>query len=184
MNYLIDIPSIKRLSFIHTNVEDEVIRKVLTRAQDMYIEPILGSALYNRLLEGVENNNLTANELKLVNTYISQVLSIAVELKCADTITTEIRNIGVGVATEQNYRANTPNEMERTKDLSYQDLTFYRNRLRRFLCENERDYPLYSDTNQYGIKPEGRQTSYSKNYVVIGRSKARKPDYLDRQSEY
>jgi hypothetical protein len=135
----------------------------------MYIEPILGSALYQRLLQGVEDDDLTANELILVNDYIAMVLSISVELRIADAITTEIRNIGVGVGTEQNYRANTPNEMERTKDITYKDLTFYRNRLKRYLCENEDLYPLYEDTNEYGIKPEGKDNSYSKNFVIIRR---------------
>jgi len=169
MNYLIDIDSLKRLSLIHTNVEVEVIRNVLRRSQDMYIEPVLGSALYERLLQGVEDDDLTADELTLINDYIAMVLSISVELRIADAITTEIRNIGVGIATEQNYLANTSNQMERTKDITYKDLTFYRNRLKRYLCENEDLYPLYEDTNEYGIKPEGKDNSYSKNFTMFGK---------------
>jgi len=169
MNYLIDIDSLKALSLVHTNVEVDVLRNVLRRSQDMYIEPIIGSALYQRLLAGVEADDLTANELILVNDYIAMVLSISVELRIADAITTEIRNIGVGVATEQNFQASNPNNLERGKDITYKDLTFYKNRLKRYLCENETLYPLFSSTNQYGIKPEGAANSYAEDFVMFGK---------------
>lgn len=169
MNYLIDIASLKELSLTHANVENELIRVVLRRSQDMYIEPILGSALYQRLLQGVEDNDLTANELTLINSYIVIVLVIAVELRISDSVTTEIRNIGVGVATEQNFTANTSAQMERTKDMTYKDLTFYKNRLKRYLCENATLYPLFDASNQYGIKPEGKADSYSQNYFISQR---------------
>jgi len=169
MNYLIDLASLKELSLIHENVENELLRVVLKRSQDMYIEPVIGTAQYNRLLQGVEDNDLTALELTLVNDYIVIVLVIAAELRLADPVTTEIRNIGVGVVTEQNYTANTSSQMERTKDMTYKDLTFYKNRLKRYLCENSSSYPLFEATNQYGIKPEGKADSYSQNYFISQR---------------
>jgi hypothetical protein len=166
MDFLIDLASLKNLSLVHENVENELLRVVLKRSQDMYIEPIVGTAQYNRLLAGVAADDLTANELTLINDYIVIVLCIAVELRVADSVTTEIRNVGVGVATEQNYTANTSNQMERTKDITYKDLTFYKNRLKRFLCENSADYPLFDDPNTDGIKPEGKQNSYSQNFFI------------------
>lgn len=170
MDFLVDLDTIKKLSLVHGNVENDVIRKVLLRSQDMYIEPILGSALYQRLLEGVNAEDLTANELTLINDYIIMVLSISVELRLSDAITTEIRNIGTGKATDTNFQANTSNEMERTKDTSYKDLTFYKNRLKRYLCENASLYPLYEASNLYGIKPERTKTnSYSNNFFISKR---------------
>ena len=163
MDFLIDLDSLKELSLVQDNVENELIRVVLKRAQDMYIEPIVGTAQYTRLLAGVAADDLTALELTLVNDYIIMVLCIAVELRLADPVTTEIRNIGVGVATEQNFQANTGSQMERTKDMTYKDLTFYKNRLKRYLCENQTSYPLFQASNQYGIKPEGKSNSYTQN---------------------
>lgn len=168
MNYLIDLDTLKNLSLTHENVENDVIRKTLRRSQDMYIEPILGTAFYDRLLDGVENSNLTANETTLIEDYIQITLCTAFELRIADTITTEIRNIGTGVATEQNFQANSPSDMERTKDMIQKELTFYTNRLKRYLCENESLFPQYTASNEYGLKPERQQkNSYSKNFVMF-----------------
>ena len=43
-------------------------------AQDMYIMPTLGSALYNRLQNGIENDNLIAAEVELLNDYVTDTL--------------------------------------------------------------------------------------------------------------
>ena len=175
MRFLIDIDSLKKLSLIHDNVEVSAIRPVLKRSQDMYIEPILGSALYNRLLDGVEADDLTADELTLVNDYIAIVLSVACEIRMGNAITNEIRNIGLGNATDPNFQASNINGIEREKDISYKDLTFYKNRLKRFLCENAATYPLYNSTNQYGVKKEGSTNSYSQNFFInSGRNSKRK----------
>ena len=175
MRFLIDIDSLKKLSLIHDNVEVSAIRPVLKRSQDMYIEPILGSALYNRLLDGVEADDLTADELTLVNDYIAIVLSVACEIRMGNAITNEIRNIGLGNATDPNFQASNINGIEREKDISYKDLTFYKNRLKRFLCENAATYPLYNSTNQYGVKKEGNTNSYSQNFFInSGRNSKRK----------
>ncbi len=164
MNYLIDLDTVKKLSFVHDNVENELLRKVLKRAQDMYIEPLLGSSLYNRLLTGIENSDLTNDETTLINDYIVIILCIAVELRLSDAGTVEIRNVGTGKATEENFQANTSNEMERTKDMSYKDLTFYKNRLKKYLCDNSTLFPLYRDISQ--IKAEGKTNSYSNNFLI------------------
>lgn len=178
MRFLIDIDSLKKLSLINANVEVSAIRPVLKRSQDMYVEPILGSALYERLLDGVENSNLTANELILVNDYIAIVLSIACEIRMGNAITNEIRNIGLGNATGPNFQAANINGIEREKDISYKDLTFYKNRLKRYLCENESLYPLYNSTNLYGVKKEGKTNSYSQNFFInSGRNSKRRRGY-------
>ena len=43
-------------------------------AQDMYIQTALGSALYNRLVNGIEADNLNANETFLIDNYITDTL--------------------------------------------------------------------------------------------------------------
>lgn len=43
-------------------------------AQDMHIQTALGSGLYNRLLTGIEVDNLNANETYLIDTYITDAL--------------------------------------------------------------------------------------------------------------
>lgn len=170
MRFLIDIDSLKKLSLINTNVEVAKIRPILKRSQDMYIEPILGSDFYNHLLDAVENSTLTANELTLIEDYIAIVLSISCEIRMTDAVTEEIRNIGTGNASDPNFQASSVNNRERDKSISYKDLTFYKNRLKRYLCENEALFPLYNSSNSYGISPETKeQSSYGDFFINSGK---------------
>jgi hypothetical protein len=57
----ISVQSIKDRTGLHANVDEKLVLPEIKTAQDMYILPALGSALYNRLEAGVDSNNLTAN---------------------------------------------------------------------------------------------------------------------------
>ena len=61
------VQSIKDMTGLHANVDEKLVLPEIKTAQDMYILPALGSAFYNRLQTGVDSNNLTANELILIN---------------------------------------------------------------------------------------------------------------------
>ena len=66
MAHLISTTNLKALSYISSNVDDLLLSTLITRVQDTVLESILGSQLFNRLLEGVDNNDLTADQLKIV----------------------------------------------------------------------------------------------------------------------
>jgi hypothetical protein len=70
----ISVQSIKDRTGLHANVDEKLVLPEIKTAQDMYILPALGSALYNRLEAGVDSNNLTANELTLINDYLVDCL--------------------------------------------------------------------------------------------------------------
>ena len=66
MNYLVDISTLKHYSYIDSDVNDETLNVTLKRVQDVDLEPALGSQQYRRLLQGVENSDLTALEQTLM----------------------------------------------------------------------------------------------------------------------
>lgn len=66
--------TIKERTGLHANVDEKLISPEIMTAQDMFIHPALGTALYNRLLDGIENNNLTDAESDLITGYISDTL--------------------------------------------------------------------------------------------------------------
>lgn len=70
----INVNTIKERSALHSNVDDKLILPELLSAQDMYILPALGTALYNRLQSGIENNNLNADEVDLLDNFITNPL--------------------------------------------------------------------------------------------------------------
>ncbi len=54
----ISVQNIKDRSGLHANVDEKLVLPEIKTAQDMYILPALGSALYNRLQAGITANNL------------------------------------------------------------------------------------------------------------------------------
>jgi hypothetical protein len=70
----INVNTIKERSALHSNVDDKLILPEILTAQDMYILPSLGSALYERLQSGIENNNLTTDEVDLLDNFITNAL--------------------------------------------------------------------------------------------------------------
>ncbi len=55
---------------IHSNIDSKMIVPEIKVCQDMYILPLLGSGLYERLQVGIESNNLTADEITLLKSYV------------------------------------------------------------------------------------------------------------------
>lgn len=64
----------KQRTATSTAVDDLQVRPFIKVAQDMYILPSLGSALYARLQAGIDAGNLNVNEKTLLNEYITDSL--------------------------------------------------------------------------------------------------------------
>lgn len=184
MELLIDLDTLKSLSLVHSNVEDSILTSSLIRAQDMTVQPILGSSLYKRLLAGVLADDLTTLENTLIEDYIAQVVSIAVEIRTIDVASKEIRNVGYTEIQGNNFVVANDNGKERGKDMSYKDLAFYKERLRLYLDENRLLYPLYDQFDSYGVAKEGQTNSYSNNFgVSLGNRRRRRRNYDDPNCE-
>lgn len=70
----ISVQDIKDRTGLHNNVDEKLIHPEILTAQDMYILPVLGSTLYNRLQDGIENDNLNTAENKLLDEYVVPTL--------------------------------------------------------------------------------------------------------------
>ena len=66
--------TIKERTGLHANVDEKLVNPEILTTQDMYILPALGTGLYERLQDGIENNNLTVKEEELIDKYITPAL--------------------------------------------------------------------------------------------------------------
>jgi hypothetical protein len=162
MQYIIDISTLKKRSYINSDVNDETLIVTLQRVQDRYLEPVLGSLLYKRLLQGVEDDDLNTAENKLIDDYIVKFVYVGCELKTSVHGNWKIRNKSVGTATDEHVNANGINEENNLNDELGKDLSFYRNRLIGFLKDNKDDYPQYkcSDKKE-DLNPGEKGTNYT-----------------------
>lgn len=160
MNYLIDLSTLKHYSYLDQDINDEKLSVTLKRIQDTDLEPALGSLLYRRLLQGVEDNDLTALETKLM-VYVMDFIFVACELKASTHNNWKIRNKSVGSASDENIRSYGLDEYNVYRSELEKDYSFYKNRLIGYLIDNKKDYPLYIDSkNKQDINPEGQGNNY------------------------
>lgn len=155
MNQYINARDVKRLGYINQNADDTLIMVIINRIQDTVIQPILGTALHEKLLTAIGANTLTANETTLVKDYISKVVISAVDMRSIDAISYDIRAKIVGKATDENITANSESENDRLYNALRKDYVFYRKKLIDYLCEKHTLFPELDDNiYKYQDKPD------------------------------
>jgi hypothetical protein len=157
---------ILKLTPINGNVDTDKITPFIKSAQDIHIQDILGTKLFERLIDGVQNSNLPTDYNTLLVSYVQPVLC---HLAAADFYMFhgyEIANGGIFRHESEN--STTPSKAEidglvhRQRDIA----DHYRRRLIDFLnFEAPSKYPEYFTNTNDDMFPNQR-TRYSTGWVL------------------
>lgn len=134
---------LKESSAINGNVDDVLIRPIILECQRLYIEPIVGTGVYNQLITQVADSSLSALNTTLLNEYIVPCLIAYVKYECPVELNYKFTNKNVSKKNSEN---STPNDLEETRflmDRLKNKAQYYAERVTKYLCENSEDYPLY-----------------------------------------
>ena len=134
---LVPVDIIKQKSYVNANVEDDVIATSIVRFQEVVLMPILGRKFYKHLIDAFKNTTLTAEEITLIQDYISKCIIAGVEYRIMPRVKTEIRNSGMQQEPLQADRRDVVDL--RTESLK--DANFYENELQIYVCENKAKFP-------------------------------------------
>ena len=153
--YLIPISEIKESSYVDENVSDKLIKVSSLDAQEMILEPVLGTKLYDKLLDDVNNNNVNdANEI-LLTKYIWPVLIQGTIFKLSYNLLFRITNSTVAKDDNQNSKGISVNELNvliKERELS---MNYHITKLKTFLTAYPGLYPDYLGTQPVdGEAPE------------------------------
>lgn len=134
---LISDQMIKDRTAIHGNIDPELIKPDIKVAQDMYILPILGTALYDKLINDITSTGTTTGNYKvLLDRYIVDTLMWYVLAELPTTISFQFWNKGVvrkqGIDTE----LPSMNELIDLQNKYRNRAEYYGNRLRLYLKQN------------------------------------------------
>jgi len=91
----ISVDTIKDRTGLHFNVDPKLVFPDILYAQDAYILPALGTALYERLQDGIECGDLNCDEETLLNTYITPCLVYYVMSELPMALSYQYYNKGV-----------------------------------------------------------------------------------------
>lgn len=125
---------IKMRTAVHGNIDPELIRPDIKVAQDIYIHPILGTALFNKLITYVDAGLVPAGPYKtLLDDYILDTLMWYVLAEMP--ITTSYQFWNKGVMRKQSDEADLPSmtELEQIRDVYRNRAEWYAKRLQMYL---------------------------------------------------
>jgi hypothetical protein len=110
----------------------------------MYILPLLGTGLYNRLQDGIEANNLTQDETDLL-VYVRDPLIYFTVARLVENLSYQIWNKCVLKKGNEGSETVSKSELIDLKNRYMNDAEYYAQRLVRWLMEeaNNNKFPLY-----------------------------------------
>jgi hypothetical protein len=175
---LVSENKIKAFTSTNKNVDMDTIRAEISIAQDIHLQPLLGTRFYNHLLSQVSatGNTFNADELILVNDYISNYLIQVSFYEIIPSLHLRAMNVGIvkAGAVDGGRDGVDIETMKYLRNIQKQRADFYMMRLQDYLIigKGQNKFPDYnSQTTNDGM--------------IANRSeKYNSPIYLNHTSRY
>ena len=139
----ISVQNIKDRTGLHANVDEKLVLPEIKTAQDMYILPALGSALYNQLQTAVEGNTYTNEETTLLDDYIADCLVYYVMSELPMGLSYQFYNKGLLRKSGDNTENPSMQDMIDVANRYRARAEFYKQRMIKYLKQNNVLYPNY-----------------------------------------
>ena len=159
---LLSWTKLKQYSDINDSVDPDLIKNNIRTAQDIELQRIIGTVLYQKLLTLVENDEmgLPANAVykTLLDDYIQPMLLYASYYETLESIYLRVRNNGLLTPQGGENSINVDRQVYDMKRQSVRNkMEFYADKLTRYIAEEESSYPeltqntlLYQQVADYG----------------------------------
>ena len=169
---------LKNNTVVDDNVDQRLIIPSIVAVQDMRLHPILGTPLFDDLKTKVTNSTLNANEITLINDFISKMLLQWTMYELTTSMLFKYRNKSVatqgGDARQIDYK-----DLQYLKDDWKNKAQFYDERLINHLIDNKSLFPNYTAvSDDISAKKSAYNTSF---YLGGGRSDCWKDDWRDER---
>ncbi len=160
---------IKTNSVIDDEISAQVLMVVAFDSQEMYIEPLLGSRLYNKVKADVTASTLTGDYLTLMTDYIVPTLLKFIEKEIIPINSLRIRNVGATTKSGEFGQSATIKNMEFIMNLAQNKADLIAMKMVDYLKCNTDNFPEYCDNDEGGeIHP---LNSATKTGIYLGQAK-------------
>ena len=130
-------------SVLNENVSYTQIRPTLLKTQEMKIQPILGSPLYNEIATQVASGTLTTLNTTLLEDYVQPCLIQWVMHEIPMVLAFKYMNKNMTRRTAEDSSIMSLDEIQRLMDKVKNDAEWYSERITMYLEENRTQYPLF-----------------------------------------
>ena len=143
--YLISAKTLKANSIINNNVDEMYLLPAIEFAQDAGLQPLLGTKLYNRLMDLVESRQIIQNTAykALLDEYVTPYLVNKVTADIQLPLAFKLRNQGVVQQTGENTYVPSIKDVQYLVQDYNNKAAFYAERLSDYLIANRSTFTEY-----------------------------------------
>lgn len=177
LNVLImSVDMLKQRTGIHSNTDAKLLYPEIKVAEDMYIHPILGTSLYDKIINdiNVSGTPLGADYITLVNNYVLDTLQNYVLSSLPMAIPFQFWNKGIVRKVGEDTELPTMSELVDISNFYKQRAEFYANRLMKYLQQ----------TSTSTVLPEYLQPGTGIDTIIPENNTFTIPIYLGDDPDY
>ena len=152
----------KKLAGVDGNVDWKKLESTIIMVQDIYIQSLLGTPLYEDLkTKIIADPDLSSytNEKNLINNYIAKCLAWYIKAEASYSFKFAYQNKGIQVKNSANSSAADTDDVQLIKDEWTLKAKAYGNLLKDYLVANSSTFPKYLEYTNSGMN------SSRKNYI-------------------
>lgn len=165
---LVSEAKLKSFTALHENVRVEDVAPYVLQAQDLYLQPQLGTKFFKQLKDNVYTNTLTQDETELLEEYIAPMLIHRSLALAIPTIKYKIVDKGVLSGSSETSTQTTLDEVQYLISKIENTAEFYAQRLREFFFDHPGMFPFYINPGIFGMLPD-RTSPYFSGLVIPNR---------------
>lgn len=156
--------AIKDNSIITNNLESKYIQQAVILAQEMCLQPLLGTTLLNEIYAQVQDDDIEDRIKTLLDDYIQPILLNAAISNIIVNVSMKIKNLGVVNTNDTNVNNFGLKDIQWYKAQYDYNADFFINRCRDYLVQNKEQFPEWPGCNCNGMR--GGQTNYKIGIVI------------------
>lgn len=159
--FLLSEAKLRQFTDINDNVDTELLKNAVRISQDIELQRIIGTKLYNSLMTQVDNGSFTnSNYETLLNDYVQPFLLYAAYYEALEAIWLRPRNNGLLTPTGGENSTQADRSVYDMKRQSVNNkMQFYGEKLANYIAEEQALYPelnsankIYEQWPDYGIQ--------------------------------
>ena len=141
-------------SIIDGNVDTDKFIQFIKIAQQIDIQNLLGTDLYNKISADIVAGSLSGNYLSLVNTYVQPTLIWFAQMNYIPFAAYQIKNGGVFKHSSETAQNVDKNEVDYLVAKAREYANYYSTRLVDYLSFNDNLFPEYNSNTNEDIDPD------------------------------
>lgn len=162
---------------VHGNVDEKLLQQSILACQDIFVQGIIGTGLYNELKTQVQAGTLTVLNTTLINTYLQPAMRYWIMAEIIRPMSFRYMNVGVQ---QKRTEVSNPISLSEVSQLENHYMTraeWYATRVTDYLCANSTSYPLYDNAGSTSDTIFPNSNNYTTSIYLGGTRKTKLQTY-------